>query len=256
MTSEIYLAKMNEIIGSTIERIDEVGSSNNYAATVLLTKRLSEGTVFVVNSQVDGRGQVSNRWESEPNKNLTFSIVLYPDFIEIQKQIEISKSISLGVVDYLKELSDDVTIKWPNDIYIGRGKVAGILIENAIRIDKISSCIVGIGLNVNQKVFTSDAPNPVSLSQVNGMDYNLEESLTDLCLKIDTRYDQLRQGDYMQIDDAYTQMLYQRGCWCHYSDDNGDFDGKILGVDPIGRLMIESRNGKINKYQFKEVTFK
>jgi len=247
---------MNKIIGSKIERIDEVGSSNNYAAAELLTKRLREGTVFVVNSQVDGRGQVSNRWESAANKNLTFSIVLYPDFIEIRKQFEISKSISLGVVDYLKELSDDVTIKWPNDIYIGRRKVAGILIENAIRIDKISSCIVGIGLNVNQLIFTSDAPNPVSLSQVSGKVYNLEESLFDLCLKIDGRYDQLRHRDFVQIDDTYTQMLYQLGLWACYSDDNGEFEGQILGVDGIGRLLIKTRSGKINAYHFKEVTFK
>jgi BirA family biotin operon repressor/biotin-[acetyl-CoA-carboxylase] ligase len=247
---------MNVIIGSKIERIDELGSSNNYAATELLTKRLSEGTVFVVNSQVDGRGQVSNRWESEPNKNLTFSTVLYPDFIEIMQQFEISKSISLGVVDYLRELSDDVTIKWPNDIYIGSRKVAGILIENSIRTDKISSCIVGIGLNINQKVFISDAPNPVSLGQVSGKVYDLEQSLSDLCFKIDARYHQLRHRDFVQIDRDYAQMLYQRGLWACYSDDNGEYEGQILGVDPIGRLMIKTRKGKINKYHFKEVTFK
>jgi len=247
---------MNEIIGSKIERIDELGSSNNYAATQLLTKRLPEGIIFVANSQVDGRGQVSNRWESEPNKNLTFSILLYPDFLEIMKQFEISKAISLGVVDFLKELTDHVSIKWPNDIYIGTKKVAGILIENSIRIDKISSCIVGIGLNINQKIFVSDAPNPVSLTHVTGLIYNLEESLSQLCQKIDVRYHQLRNGDFRQIDDDYIEMLYQLGNWSLYSDENGDFEGKIIGVDQIGRLMIEMRDGNIKKYHFKEVVFK
>ncbi|HZK93874.1 MAG TPA: biotin--[acetyl-CoA-carboxylase] ligase [Prolixibacteraceae bacterium] len=247
---------MNEIIGSKIERIDELGSSNNYAATQLLTKRLPEGIIFVANSQVDGRGQVSNRWESEPNKNLTFSILLYPDFLEIMKQFEISKAISLGVVDFLKELTDHVSTKWPNDIYIGTKKVAGILIENSIRIDKISSCIVGIGLNINQKIFVSDAPNPVSLTHVTGLIYNLEESLSQLCQKIDVRYHQLRNGDFRQIDDDYIEMLYQLGNWSLYSDENGDFEGKIIGVDQIGRLMIEMRDGNIKKYHFKEVVFK
>ena len=121
---------MNKIIGSKIERINELGSTNNYAATQLLTKRLQEGTVFVANSQLDGRGQVSNKWESEPGKNLTFSILLFPDFLEIMRQFEISKAISLGVADFLKEHTDQVSIKWPNDIYIGNRKVAGILIEN------------------------------------------------------------------------------------------------------------------------------
>ncbi len=247
---------MNEVIGSKIERIDELGSSNNYAATQLLTKRLPEGIVFVANSQVDGRGQVSNKWESEPNKNLTFSILLYPDFLEIMRQFEISKAISLGVVDYLKEMTDHVSVKWPNDIYIGNKKVAGILIENSIRLDKISSCIVGIGLNINQQEFVSNAPNPVSLSQITGQIYNLEESLSNLCLKIDARYYQLRTGDFRRIEDDYTEMLYQLGKWSSYSDENGDFEGQILGVDQIGRLMIENRAGKVNKYHFKEVVFK
>jgi len=247
---------MNEIIGSKIERIDVLGSSNNYAATQLLTKRLPEGIVFVANSQVDGRGQVSNRWESEPNKNLTFSILLYPDFLEIMKQFEISKTISLGVVDFLKELTDHVSIKWPNDIYIGAKKAAGILIENSIRIDKISSCIVGIGLNINQQLFVSDAPNPVSLTQLTGLTYNLEEALSQLCQKIDARYHQLRKGDFRQIDDDYIGMMYQLGNWSNYSDENGDFEGQIIGVDQIGRLMIETRDGNIKKYHFKEVVFK
>jgi len=247
---------MNEIIGSKIERIDKLGSSNNYAATQLLTKRLPEGIVFVANSQVDGRGQVSNKWESEPNKNLTFSILLYPDFIEIMRQFEISKAISLGVVDFLKELTDHVTIKWPNDIYIGSKKVAGILIENSIRIDKISSCIVGIGLNINQEEFTSDAPNPVSLSHITGKIYDLEELLSNLCAKIDIRYHQLLNGDFGLIDDDYTEMLYQRDRWSPYSDENGDYEGQILGVDQIGRLIIETRAGTVNKYHFKEVVFK
>lgn len=256
MSSQVYRTKMNEMIGSTIERIHETGSTNNYAATQLLTKRLPEGIVFVVDCQVDGRGQATNKWESEPNKNLTFSILLYPDFLEIIRQFELSKIISLGVSDFLKELTDRVSIKWPNDIYIGKGKVAGILIENSIRIDKISSCIVGIGLNINQQVFVSDAPNPVSLSQITGTIYNLEKSLSDLCLKIDARYQQLRNGKYRQIDDEYTKMLYQRGIWSQYDDENGDFEGRLLGVDEIGRLRIETRSGKINYFQFKEVNFK
>ncbi len=247
---------MSIIIGSHIERIHELGSTNNYAASQLLTKRLPEGIVFVADSQVDGRGQTSNKWESEPNMNLTFSLLLYPEFLEIAKQFEISKAISLGVSDFLKEQTDHVSIKWPNDIYIGKGKVAGILIENSIRINIISSCIVGIGLNINQKEFKSEAPNPVSLSQITGRVFNLEETLSDLCLKIDARYNQLRNGAFRQIDEDYIAMLYQFGNWSQYSDENGDFEGRILGVDQIGRLLIETRNGNINKYHFKEVVFK
>ena len=247
---------MNKIIGSTIERIDSVGSSNNYAASQLLTKRLTEGIVFVAGSQLDGRGQGSNRWESEPNRNLTFSILLYPDFIPIARQFEISKAISLGVTDFLKPLVDQVSIKWPNDIYVGHGKVAGILIENSIRTDRISSCIVGIGLNINQSVFISDAPNPVSLLQITGKVYDTDRMLSELCVHLDHRYHQLRNGTLRGIDQDYSQMMYQRDCWSPYSDENGEFEGRILGVDEIGRLLIETLNGTIKTYHFKEVVFR
>jgi BirA family biotin operon repressor/biotin-[acetyl-CoA-carboxylase] ligase len=247
---------MNKIIGSYIERIHETGSTNNYAATLLLTKSPPNGAVFVADSQVDGRGQTSSKWESEPNKNLTFSILIYPDFIEITRQFELSKAISLGVADFLMEQAENVAIKWPNDIYIGKKKVAGILIENSVRSTKISSCIVGIGLNINQQVFMSNLPNPVSLSQITGKVYNLEASLTDLCKKIDVRYHQLINGEFRQIDENYTEMLFQLGLWSQYSDEDSDFEGKILGVDQIGRLLIEARSEQINKYQFKEVIFK
>jgi len=244
------------MIGSIVHRIHETDSTNNYAANQLLTKRLPEGVVFIADSQIVGRGQASSSWESEPNKNLTFSILLYPDFLAISRQFELSKAISLGVADFLNDQTQRVSIKWPNDIYLENRKVAGILIENSIRINKISSSIIGIGLNINQQMFLSDAPNPVSLSQMTGKTYNLNESLSDLCLKINIRYSQLFNGEFNRIDQDYTQMLFRRGTWSLYSDENGDFEGKILGVDSIGRLRIETKSGKINNYQFKEVSFR
>lgn len=246
---------MNKIIGSSIKWITKTGSTNNYAANALLTERPAEGTVFVTNSQYDGRGQASSRWESEPDKNLTFSIILYPDFIEISNQFEISKMISLGVADFLKDKTGEITIKWPNDIYIGDRKAAGILIENSVRIKSISSCIVGIGLNINQQVFSNDLPNPVSLGQVTGQTYDLVHCLDDLCLKMDARYNQLMNRSFSRIDQDYVKMLYRLGEWSLYTDKNGTYEGRILGVDRTGQLQIEALSGKINRYQFKEVIF-
>ncbi len=247
---------MNEIVGSTIVRIPVTDSTNNYAATQLLTKRPQEGAVYVAGSQIDGRGQISSKWESEPNKNLTFSIILYPGFLEIARQFLISKAISLGVTDYLSEVTDQVSIKWPNDIYIGNGKVAGILIENSICGNRILTCIVGVGLNINQQIFKSDAPNPVSLSQITGDVYDLGNSLSNLCTRIDNRYQQLQRGEVYQLDEDYIAMLYRRDSWSPYSDEEGDFEGRLIGVDQIGRLLIETRFGKVRKYMFKEVVFK
>lgn len=247
---------MKRIIGSTIQPISTIDSTNNYAAAQLLTKSLSEGFVVVANSQNVGRGQGQNTWESEPGKNLTFSVVLYPEFLEISKQFELSKVISLGVLDFLLPLDVKASVKWPNDIYLDDKKVAGILIENSIRGSKISSAIVGIGLNVNQQTFTSNAPNPVSLSQYTAKIYPLEETLNQLCACLDDRYQQLIQKDFGSIDNDYLMNLYRFGLWSDYSDQEGDFEGRILGVDKIGQLEIEKRSGEIVKYQFKEVVFK
>ena len=244
------------MIGSTIYRIAQTESTNNYAATQLLTNSLPDGAVIITDSQIDGRGQGLAKWESEPGENLTFSIVLYPNFMEVGNQFELSKVISLGVFDFLSAFTTDVSIKWPNDIYIGNGKVAGILIENSIRVNKISSSIIGIGLNINQQFFRGDAPNPVSLGQITQETYDLDELLAQLCEKIDFRYRQLAENQILKIDTDYAAILYRRDLWAHYSDENGDFEGRILGVDQIGRLQIETRLGKINRYQFKEVTFK
>jgi BirA family transcriptional regulator, biotin operon repressor / biotin---[acetyl-CoA-carboxylase] ligase len=243
-------------IGTYIERVDQLDSTNNYASKLLMTKRPVEGWVIVASRQIGGRGQGTNKWESEPYSNLTFSVILYPDFIEVSRQFEISKAISLGVADFLMDYTEDVSIKWPNDIYIGRGKVAGILMEYSILKNKISSCIVGIGLNINQKVFLSDAPNPVSLSQITGENYDLNACLSILLRKLDSRYQQLAGSQSGIIDCDYEQLLYRRGAWALFSAKGEDFEGRIIGVDEYGLLKIESRQKTLLKFDYKQVSFK
>jgi BirA family transcriptional regulator, biotin operon repressor / biotin---[acetyl-CoA-carboxylase] ligase len=247
---------MKPIIGNYKESFDQLDSTNNYASTLLMTKRPPEGTVIIANSQTSGRGQSTNKWVSEPYQNLTFSIILYPEFIEVSRQFEISKAISLGVADFLREFVEEVSIKWPNDIYIGKKKVAGILMEYSILKGKISSCIVGIGLNINQIKFISDVPNPVSLCQVTGVIYDLEECLSILLNKLDFRYQQLARQGAGKIGRDYERILYQRDEWALYSAKGENFEGKITGVDRYGLLKIETRHETVLKFDYKEVSFK
>jgi BirA family biotin operon repressor/biotin-[acetyl-CoA-carboxylase] ligase len=242
-------------IGSYIEQIEELDSTNNYASSLLLKKRPPEGTVILAKKQSKGRGQSTNVWESEGGKNLTFSIILYPSFVSLSQQFEISKAVSLGVADFLGMHVDEVAIKWPNDIYVRKGKIAGILMEYAIQKKTISSCIIGIGLNVNQEKFYSDAPNPVSLTQLTGRIHSLDDCLAELLDKIGSRYRELADGDFGKIDEDYQKLLYQKGCWASYSSKGGVFEGKIIGVDEYGLLMIEGRQKQILKFDYKEVSF-
>jgi BirA family transcriptional regulator, biotin operon repressor / biotin---[acetyl-CoA-carboxylase] ligase len=243
------------MIGSTIVHLDTVDSTNNYAARELLTKSLKEGTIFAAACQDSGRGQGQSAWESATGMNLTFSIVLYPKTIEIRNQFMISKSISLAVLDFLSDYTNGLSVKWPNDIYAGDKKIAGILIETAISAGKFSRAIVGIGLNINQETFFSGAPNPVSLKKLTGQSYELPVMLDLLCRKLDNRYNQLLKGYIGIINRDYESVLYRIGQWAWYMCDGVRFEAMIAGVDPEGQLVLETRQGEIKSFQFKEVQF-
>jgi BirA family transcriptional regulator, biotin operon repressor / biotin---[acetyl-CoA-carboxylase] ligase len=243
------------MFGSMIVHLDTVDSTNNYAARELLTKSLKEGTVFAAACQESGRGQGQASWESARGLNLTFSIVLYPRQIKIVRQFALSKAISLGVTDFLAQHVAEVAVKWPNDIYVADNKIAGILIETTVSSGEISRAVVGIGININQEEFFSDAPNPVSLKNLTGIPYDLPDILDSLCLSLDNRYHQLTGGKEAVIEADYEKQLYRRGKWANYRADDSDFEGLITGTDPDGRLQIQTRNGEIRRFQFKEVQF-
>ncbi|MCK9640405.1 MAG: biotin--[acetyl-CoA-carboxylase] ligase [Prolixibacteraceae bacterium] len=244
------------MIGSTVIHLDIVDSTNNYAAKELLTKSLNEGTIIVAACQKAGRGTGLASWESAEGLNLTFTAVLYPSNVALSQQFSISQAISLGVSDYLSRFVTDVTVKWPNDIYVNDKKIGGILIETAITGGKFSRALVGIGLNINQEVFVSDAPNPVSLKNLTGKTYELSQMLTDLCNCLDNRYRSLIRGDYFILQHDYGKLLYRKGIWAKYNSGETDFEGRIIGVEVDGRLQIETRMGEVRGFYFKEVTFK
>jgi BirA family biotin operon repressor/biotin-[acetyl-CoA-carboxylase] ligase len=134
--------------------------------------------------------------------------------------------------------------------------MAGILIETAITAGEMSRAIVGIGLNINQTRFVSDAPNPVSLKNLTGIDYNLGEMLAGLCKALDKRYLTLLHGDFESIHADYEQSLYRRGIWTNFRADGIDFEGMIKGVGNDGKLMMETMDGAGRGFYFKEVVFK
>ncbi len=147
---------------------------------------LPHGAVVATRTQTAGRGQRGNSWEAEPGRNLTFSILLRPSTIEASRAFELSMIVATAIAHSLQPLlpNDSVQVKWPNDIYVGDSKICGILIENAFCGKNIDRSIVGIGINVNQHRFVSDAPNPVSLHQLTNRDHDLEPLLQDVASRI------------------------------------------------------------------------
>jgi BirA family transcriptional regulator, biotin operon repressor / biotin---[acetyl-CoA-carboxylase] ligase len=243
------------IIGSKYIFHEILPSTNSYASTLLRNQSLQEGTIIFTSYQTAGRGQTTNSWESEENKNLLFSVILYPHMIRPEEQFFISKIVSLGICDFLYQHANNISIKWPNDIYIKNDKIAGILIESSIMRDKIENTIVGIGLNLNQKNFRNDGPNPVSLALNTGKEYNIQESLTSLAFFLDKRYEQLMYGKWSEIDNEYLGNLYRYKQWRMFSDSRGIFEGRIVSVNSLGHLKIEDQSGRIFEYSHKEVNF-
>ena len=238
-----------------IIRLDAVDSTNNYARGLVARKETEEGTVVLALHQTRGRGIGLNSWESEKGKNLTFSVLLNPVFLAPSNQFFLSMVVSLGVFGFVASEVKDVKIKWPNDIYVSDRKIGGILIENTIMGDRITSAVAGVGLNINQEVFLSDAPNPVSLKMLTQHEYDLDVCLDQVRKNILRWYGILKAGDVKAISDAYISGLFRYKEWALYKKEDKTFKGKIIGIDRSGRLILKTDDGKTGLFGFKEIEY-
>lgn len=234
-----------------IEHIAETDSTNVYIKKYLRS-HVEEGYIVSADFQISGKGQTGNTWESEAGKNLLFSLLLRPVDLPVASQFLISMLVSVGVVKFLQHYMSDLTIKWPNDIYYQDKKLGGILIENTWQGPKVSSSIVGIGLNVNQPTFKSNAPNPVSMFQITGKEIDREEILKGILQEIAALYTDFSEEE---ITVLYHQLLYRRDGYYLFKDENEKFKARIEKVEKDGRLIIITQNDERKEFYFKEVTF-
>ncbi len=233
--------------------LDRVSSTNNYASSQLSSQEVLEGTIFLTFRQTRGKGQAHNVWESEDFMNLTFSLILKPDFLLASSQFLISQMVATGIVAAIERLSVDVMIKWPNDILFGNKKLGGILIENSIMGSQIAWSVVGIGLNVNQVHFGNYKPEAISLKQILGRDVDSEALLFSIYDEIMRRYHWIKQGNEMAVTSFYFKKLFRMGEWWRYRVEATEFDARITGTDEFGRLRLEDRNGIITHWPFKGI---
>ncbi len=241
-------------LGSNIIQLDIIESTNHFAEDLLDSSEAPEGLVVVARKQTGGKGQGANQWKSQPGKNLTLSLILYPKFLPPERIFLLSKAISLGVLDLVRYYLPDqpCTIKWPNDIYIADSKTAGILINNTIGGYVYESAVVGIGLNINQTCFTDDLPNPISLKHITQKDFVIRDVLHDLLVRLDERYEQLRRGDDLEAE--YESSLYQYHKKKDYLIEGKKVSGIIHGVDNYGKLQVEI-NKKLHSFDHGEISF-
>ena len=235
-------------------RLDETDSTNN----CLRGYTPAEGekmTVVSSDYQTAGRGQGTNTWESERGKNLTFSVLLHPTMVPLQRQFLLSMMGGIALKMVLAKYADDITLKWPNDIYWKDRKLSGTLIETTISGGHISNCIFGVGLNVNQQAFTSDAPNPVSLYQIVGHETDRDKLLDEIIKSFTYCYRLIENGDYTDIAALYHDSLYRAHGFHAYRDKDGAFEAAIVEVEDDGHLILRDHDGAMRSYAFKEVEF-
>jgi BirA family biotin operon repressor/biotin-[acetyl-CoA-carboxylase] ligase len=242
-------------IGSKLIKLPSCHSTSRVASDLLSDNSAVHGTVVITDNQTDGKGQRGNRWESEPGKNLTFSVLIKPSFLPVSKQFELTVVTSLALVTTLKELGlPNVWVKWPNDIYASGGKIAGILIENVVRASQLEWAILGIGLNVNQMKF--EVTGATSMKQELGVESDLNLVLDKLLKQLNHYYQMAKWGQLEKLRELYTKSLMGVGRPRMYKDvaSGTKCQGVIQRVTTNGRLVVRSGEQDL-VFDFKQLEF-
>lgn len=244
----------------SIIHLNVVGSTNDEMQHLLACNHddVAEGTLVYADEQTNGRGQVGNHWESESGKNLLASIVLFPDFLPADRQFLVTQIGALAVRDFLTSHVglNNVTVKWPNDVYVQDKKISGTLNEAMLMGKRMAYVILGVGINLNQKTFSSYPVNPVSVLHLTGKEFDVDRAAVLLRQCVMLRYMQLVNGEEEQIRSEYLSVMYRRHGFYEYEDESGCvFSAKLVTVHPEGELELELRDGKHRTFLFKQVKF-
>ncbi|NNC95900.1 MAG: biotin--[acetyl-CoA-carboxylase] ligase [Chitinophagales bacterium] len=226
-------------LGKVLIELDDSPSTNMYAHELLSKNRPIEGTAIIAHNQYQGKGQYGKKWISESGKNLTLSVILYPDFLKIEDQFYLNKLVCIALVEFLASLGVESKIKWPNDIYHENLKLGGVLIENSVSLQYLSSSILGIGLNINQLEFDSELTNPISVATVLGKELDLEMCVNNFLAALEKWYLILKNGDYQMLDSGFNKNLYRAGESILVDLQGKTHEAIFTGVERTGKIKLE-----------------
>lgn len=252
-----------------IEFVEEIKSTNTE-----LMQRAASGAqlphMFTLCTfrQTAGRGQRGNGWESEPDKNISFTTVLDSSGLPAERLWQLSMLASVSVAEALRTYGLEAEVKWPNDIYVGDLKICGILIENVLQGSRICCSLAGIGVNINQEIFVSNAPNPTSMKLLAGQDFDKKEVLSRILAEMERLWPLVLDGS-PALHEHFMQLLYRReGVWrwrevassvapmmIAQREDASDFRASIEGVNELGQLLLRREDGTLSTYSFKEIKY-
>ena len=237
-----------------IIKLNATNSTNTYLKNLLKEKQVKDLSCIWALSQTQGRGQQGAKWISEPGKNLTFSILKKFENLPSEYHFLLNMEVSLAIFRALKKLYiPDLAVKWANDILSSKKKICGILIENTLHKEQISSSIIGIGVNVNQ-VFFNDLPNVSSLQKIMGHPFDLEEVLLLICQELEVSLKSLSPTRFESMLDEYHTHLFRKDKPSTFEYPNGErFMGYIRGVSHNGQLQVEQEDALMSSFSLKEI---
>ncbi|WP_031425826.1 biotin--[acetyl-CoA-carboxylase] ligase [Flavimarina sp. Hel_I_48] len=235
-------------------KVDATASTNSYLREFSRSMDLQEEILLWTDHQFAGRGQRGATWESQPFKNLTFSVFKRVRLFPVEKQFYITMAASLAIVELLKEFEiPRLKVKWPNDILAGNRKLCGILIESVVKNGKLDALIIGVGLNVNQTHFER-APQATSLALETKKEFELAQLIKKINPIFEKYVNRITRGDFEQIKVEYEAELFKKDRPALFSNPNGDrFNGMIKGVSEEGKLLLQHEDDAIRKYGLKEL---
>lgn len=242
------------IIGLPTITFDTIDSTNDYATLLVSNSTPNEGTVIWAQYQSKGRGQIGSNWNAIAGQNLLMSVILRPRFLMAYQQFTLNILASLAIRSALESFQLDAKIKWPNDIYIGKRKICGILIQNILQGKSIKNAIVGIGLNVNQTDFDSSLPNPTSMKLESNNVFNLEEIKSSVCRQMQDYYHKLKEDGFEVLKEEYMNHIYLKNQVGKYLVEGKEVEGKILGITGMGKLKLEVAH-KVRELNLREVKY-
>jgi BirA family biotin operon repressor/biotin-[acetyl-CoA-carboxylase] ligase len=236
---------------------DVVDSTNDIAKELIRCKSNTNGMTIQAGHQLKGRGRKNNVWESNPNENLLFSIIITPQSIHPSRQFLINKLVAVTLRDFLQTHISDaaVNIKWPNDIYVEGKKIAGILIEHIITGASITHSIIGIGVNINQTDFNPLLPCPTSLKNETGQHHDIKKLCVDYSGAFLRAFDSLTAENEPALTATYTKHLFQLREKHNYLIDSKPTTATIIGIDASGCLLMEMPSGNVETFELNRVTY-
>ena len=235
--------------------LEQIDSTNAYLQR-LQSECDIRNWVVSADEQTAGKGMGSNGWESETGKNLTFSLAVGMGFLPAERQFLLSEAVALGIIEVLDKTlpTEQLSIKWPNDIYYGNCKLSGILINSTIKANMMDLSIIGIGLNVNQMRFQDWPTHPISLKMITGNEYDLKPLLKQIASQVIKKV-KLLKSDPTSIEQDYLKRLFRYQTWADY-----EVGGKVrrlfmTGIDSFGRLMLVDETNNSYCFDIKEIRF-